>query len=280
MNKIIFILILILILLKLYFKRVEHFIECDDIVFIITRYIKDETTNKYWYNCYSSIRKVYPNVKIIIIDDNSPYKNTNIDNKLVNCKIIKSEYPQRGELLPYYYFHKYKYAKKAIILHDSVFINREIDINNVNTYKFLWNFRHQHFDPDRDAYNIISKLNDSKLNSFYKDHTKWNGCFGSMSIITWNFLDKINTKYNFFDTMLSNIKNRHDRICFEQIFGCICTYIDKRRDTVFGDIHEWRHSIQNKGCKLQSNWHIRYDEYNKCNNIFNKEPIMKVWTGR
>ena len=45
-----------------------------DIGFIILRYVNSELTNKYWINCYNSIRKYYPENTILIIDDNSDYQ--------------------------------------------------------------------------------------------------------------------------------------------------------------------------------------------------------------
>ena len=74
--------------------------------FIITRHVNSETTNKYWNNCVRCIRRFYPCRKIVIIDDNSnkefliPFAN------YTNVEIVESEFPGRGELLPYYYFLK------------------------------------------------------------------------------------------------------------------------------------------------------------------------------
>ena len=78
-----------------------------NLVFIIIRHVNSESSNLYWKHSYSSIRQFYPTTSIIIIDDNSPFKKFGSIN-LSNCEIINSEYPQRGELLPYYYFHKLK----------------------------------------------------------------------------------------------------------------------------------------------------------------------------
>ena len=71
--------------------------------FIVLRHVNNELTNKYWIYSYHCIRKFYPENFIIIIDDNSDYKYIT-DEKLYKTKIINSEFPKRGELLPYYYF--------------------------------------------------------------------------------------------------------------------------------------------------------------------------------
>ena len=83
----------------------------------------------YWKLCYDHIRKHYPNNPIMIIDDNSDSSFISLETEkdLINTTIIQSEYPGRGELLPYLYFLKLKPFTKACIIHDSVFINKKID---------------------------------------------------------------------------------------------------------------------------------------------------------
>ena len=72
-----------------------------DLGIIILRHVNNVCTNKYWINCYKCIRQYYPENKILIIDDNSNYEY--ISNEvLYKTRIIKSEYPGRGELLPYF----------------------------------------------------------------------------------------------------------------------------------------------------------------------------------
>ena len=246
-----------------------------DLVFIILRYVNSEKVDKYWKESYDCIRKFYPTTKIIIIDDNSPYP-PDESYELVNCEIIKSEFPQRGELLPYYYFHKLKPAKKAVIVHDSVFINSPLELDNIDTYKFLWEFDHK-WDSDKETAMIILRCkNKTDLIKFYADKTKWKGCFGSMSVITWDFLDKVNTHFNLFNIMIPFITNREARMCFERIFGCMCTCIDKYNRPLFGDIHNWVYLLTNN----EKGFFIRKDEYEEKKEYFKKFPIMKVWSDR
>ena len=105
--------------------------------FIIIRHINSVLTNEYWKECYTCIRKFYPNNQIIIIDDNSNDLFVNSEHFIMtNTLIIKSEYPGRAELLPYIYYLKYKWFDKAIIMHDSIFIQQYIDFST-DKYKFL-----------------------------------------------------------------------------------------------------------------------------------------------
>ena len=110
--------------------------------FIILRHVKCELTNNYWIRCYKSIRSFYPENKIIIIDDNSDYRFITVL-EMYNTEIINAEHKKHGEFLPYIYYLNNKWFENAIILHDSVFINRAINFDNDKTYKFLWFFNGQ-----------------------------------------------------------------------------------------------------------------------------------------
>ena len=94
--------------------------------FIITRHVNSQQTNEYWNHCVKLIRTYYPLRKIIIIDDNSNYNFVKSYHEYKNVKIIQSEYPGRGELLPYVYFLKNKWFENAVIIHDSLFFHKHI----------------------------------------------------------------------------------------------------------------------------------------------------------
>ena len=240
-----------------------------DFVFIMARHVNNESTDKYWKESYQHIRKSYPGKRIIIVDDNSDprYLKNNID--LYNTEIIKSEFPGRGELLPYYYFYKNKYAQKAIIIHDSVFIQDYIDFQKINDDVMpFWHSDHENDLPERER-EIIGYLDNSKeLLEFYDKKEEWNLTFGVMSVIQYQFLDKIQKKYNFFK-LLDIIKNRTDRMCLERIFGLIC--------------HKEYSKLKDKSSYFGSpnNWGYTFERYlNDIKDGVNRDPIVKVWTGR
>jgi hypothetical protein len=248
----------------------------ENVGFIIVRHVNSDITNKYWQESYTCIRKFYNN-PIMIVDDNSNKEYlSNIE--LVNCTIINSEYPGVGELLGYYYFHLLKPFEKAVVIHDSVFIKQYIDFSEIKTVKFLWSFRH---DWDEDI--LIKKLityfdSTEELQSQYNNKASWYGCFGMMSVITLDFIDKIDKKFNFFNVVLAKVSSRIDRQCCERIFACVCTLLDKelyKNCSLYNNIHEYIF------------WGFSYDNYlsicdNKsiCEQIYVKIPIIKVWTGR
>lgn len=225
--------------------------------FIILRHVNNSITNTYWIYCYDSIRKFYPENKIIIIDDNSNYEF--ITNKeLYNTTIIQSEYPGRGELLPYYYFLNNKLFDTAVIIHDSVFINKQIDFS-VDKYKFLWYFEH-YCDQIDDERKMIQLFNDKELLHFYENKYLWKGCFGAMTIITHDYLVFINNHYKI-SKLLDCVLTRYNRMSFERVIAVLLQKHEKM-EHLLGTIHEY--------CQ----WGTPFDRMDKT------LPIIKVWTGR
>lgn len=249
--------------------------------FIITRHVNSILTNKYWNRCVKLLKTFYPFTEIVIIDDNSNYQYVKSDFDYKNIHVIQSEFPKRGELLPYYYFLKYKFFNNAIIIHDSVFFHKRIAFEKLNGIDVLplWFFY-----PDRENINntkrIIQGINNSnnienKLtldnNVIGMPHDKWFGCFGVQSYINLNFLERIEQKYKI-TNMIHKINCRNDRCCLERILGCIFfTEYNKiiNQKSLFGDIMKYQ------------TWGYSYNEY--VNNLKTgkiPQSVVKVWTGR
>jgi hypothetical protein len=240
--------------------------------FIIVRHVNSERTNQLWQECYKSIRLFYDN-PIIIIDDNSDSKFlTTLE--MTNVRVIQSEYPKRGELLPYYYLLKEGWFDIAVILHDSVFIQAPIKFNEPNRY--LWHFTTHDWDNKQGEIECIRKLkNHEPLLEFYNSTEKWNGCFGVMSIITYNMIHDINMKYNFF-ILLNTILTRSDRMMIERVFAVVLAYesgLNKDNCSYFGNIQTY--------CNWGFNETYTIANYleDKANNNINL-PVVKLWLGR
>jgi len=242
--------------------------EPENIGFIILRHVNSSITNEYWKECYRCIKRFYPKNRILIIDDNSNYSFVS-NEPLDNTMVIKSEFPTRGEFLPYYYYLKTKFCETAVMLHDSVFIKKYIFFN-VNTYKMLWDFDKQSI-TDSSSFNhqvlMLGALNNQKLNSFYnkKDFNMWKGCFGCMSVIKYDYLKHIDNEYRL-AALIPYITCRNARCAFERIIGCLLQ-ISLKELSLFGSIYTY--------CK----WGLSYDEYIQ-NKYSSHLPIIKVWTGR
>lgn len=234
--------------------------------FIILRHVNSRDTDIYWKKSYESVRKFYKDNKIIIIDDNSNYEfiDSEFEKKLTNCIIVKSEYKGRGELLPYLYFLGIKHCDVCLILHDSCFMNKYIDFKT-ETFEKLWHFRHK-WNQTEDELRILKHLDNNKnLIEFYNNNDNWKGCFGAMALINYNFLEKINQKYDLFK-IVDCIKSRYNRKSFERVISILLHFEDdsKKLNGLFGDIHQY--------CP----WGVIYQERNKLQHL----PIIKIWSGR
>ncbi len=213
--------------------------------FIILRYVNSEDTNKSWIRCYESIRKFYNN-KIVIIDDNSDKKYlTSI--KLYNTVIINSEFPKRGELLPYYYYIKNKFFTRAVVLHDSMEIIKYYDfmnITNYHNYTRLFSFPNNSYQIDIEYFNEMSTYI-KHGQTLYKYHiTNKNnliGCFGVCYVIDYDFLQNIENKYNI-TNLVNFIDSRRKRMNLERFLSCLFEF--HRAKTfitpidIFGNIHK------------------------------------------
>ena len=254
--------------------------------FIITRHVNSHTTNKYWNQCVKLIRTYYPFKQIIIIDDNSNQNFVSADCDYQNIQIIQSEYPKRGELLPYIYFLKHKWFDNAVIMHDSVFIHKRIPFE-LFTYPVLplW---HHNYDKEN-LHNLLRICSNLKNNSFLKqklhngtnsdisilgmqNNDNFNLCFGVQAYINLHFLEMLENKYNI-TNMTSVIKNRTDRCSLERIMGLLfCQEYPKlkQKGSIFGNIHHHHQAF-------------KYTYNNYLQDFNNKKacrPFVKVWTGR
>lgn len=248
--------------------------------FIITRHVNSEKTNKYWNQCIKLIRTFYSDNKIVVIDDNSNPIFLKQEHNYTNVIYIQSEYPGRGELLPYIYYLKYKWFPSAVIIHDSLFIHSKIRFELFNTPILpLW---HHKYDKEN-LYNILriakNLTNNSTIikklstnDNILGLNNELNLCFGCQSYIKLNFLVFIDKKYRILN-LVYVVRNRKDRCSLERVFGAIfCQEYPKllKIKSLFGDIlTKYRNNLYN------------FDEY-MYDLKFNKlrYPFIKVWTGR
>ena len=236
--------------------------------FIVLIHVNSPKTNLYWNHCVQCIQRLYPFVKLVIIDDNSNpifLKNECNTNEII---IVHSEFKGRGEILPYYYLLKHKWFDNAVIIHDSVFINKRIlfEVFCGQPVVPLWSFdaNNEHMTTVKrlashlnNNQHMLHLLSDTGLPSMQK---KWTGCFGAMCFINTEYLLFINAKYNLVN-LVHHIKSREDRCALERVLGIIFSC----KTSIFGDI--FKYGI----------WGLTYDEY------MNKKvarPVIKVFTGR
>lgn len=242
-----------------------------DFGIIFTRHVNSVSTDRYWKETIRCIREHYPDQLIVLIDDNSKPEFLTEENT-VNIIYIQSEYPGTGELLPYFYFYKYRFFKRALIIHDSVFLQSPPsleEIRQIQTVQFLWTIPHW-YNCEEDIFSMIQYLiNPSGLIHFYRDK-KWTGCFGAQSIIHYDFLEKIE-QFELFE-LLYHIKTRENRMSLERIFGMLCHILDPnlhKKPSLYGNICDY------------NIWGYTFDRYieDKKTNL-PPYPMLKVWTSR
>ncbi len=251
--------------------------------FIVLRHVRCENTNKYWNECIRCIRNIYPTNHILIIDDASDKKYIISDADIDvsnNCTVIDSEFPKRGEILPYYYYYKIRHSNKVIMLHDSMFLQSNItsDIYNVKSFSYLWHFDNRcKGGRNNNFYSAVNLLNNANEIHNYFDDINWNGCFGGMVVITLDTLDTIVKHYDIFK-MLDIIVTRQDRENFERIIALIFYKYNEKFEqnepninniSLYGSIHSHPHAF-----------YLTYDGYKTLYSGINNYPIIKIWSGR
>jgi hypothetical protein len=197
----------------------------------------------------------------MIIDDSSTDFLTE-DIMLTNCSVIyDKKYPGRAELLPYYYFHILKPFDKAVIIHDSVFLQEKMIFND-EPVQFLWDF-YKTWDIE-----IMGDI-DRLIKGNHYDTLKqicdrdYIGCFGVMSVITWDFLHQLEKKHSLF-LLLERVHERIHRCALERAFALMVTDMYPNVSSIYGPIHA---HIQ---------WGYTFFQYLQEKN----QSIVKIWTGR
>jgi len=236
--------------------------------FIIVRCVQHEKARPLWSDCCRRIRKVYPSIPIVIVDDFSdPQLLT--DATLENVRVIASEFRGSGEILGYYYLHKLRLFDKAVIMHDSMFLQRRLDLDSVRNVAFLWHFESHVCDDTANEVRMLKSLKSGdKLVELYWRKQNWFGCFGLCSVIALTFLDGLVEKHNFL-SLVHLTNNRQTRMCLERIFALLCfaeQEVCLRDCSLLGCIH--LHPL---------NWYLTYDLFQQ---IKLDLTIVKVWVGR
>lgn len=242
--------------------------------FIVLRHVMSELTNKYWNESYRTIRRFYPNEIIMIIDDNSnpEYLKTEEDIVLTNCFIVQSEFPGAAEILPYYYYLKYKLFDKAVIIHDSVFFRKWLDFDKATDKGCpIWHFHHHHCDGALDVMGLLRVMDNSdELVALYEKKQLWKGCFGAQSVVAHDFLSSLEEKHHL-TRLVPFMTDRDKRSTLERVISCLFASGNnelQKSPSMLGVIYDY---IQ---------WGIPYHVYQEQKGTILKQDLIKVWTTR
>ena len=250
-----------------------------DFVFIILRQVRNADDDELWRYSVSKILEKYPDAFIKIIDDHSPFK---IENDYHD--VLKSDLkPGTAELLPYYYFHKYKWAKRALIIQDSMLLENKLPDSDC---ELLWWFNP--VDPswniDDNIRNQIKYLRHSHALLELFESRQWVGSLGNTMIISLEFLEHLENKYQFCERLIFTLKSRTDRECLERTIPIMC--FSEKKDminhinNVNGNLHLWIHEkIMKKDPSIKHYWNeFTFSKYKKID--MSDTIISKVWVNR
>jgi hypothetical protein len=231
--------------------------------FIITRHVNSVQSNLLWIECIQQIRRFYPSTPIAIIDDASDMRFVSKHVNMRNCFLVQSEFPKRGELLPYYYLFKHKWFSKAVILHDSVFLKRRLQSFETCSVSRLWDFPALHEDRGVETTLLQTLKNNATLLKLHADD-RFRGVFGCMAVVTLEFVTMLHAKYDFF-VLLNHVSSRKHRMCLERVLGVVFT-AENVHSSLLGNILTY--------CK----WGVGFQAYK--HNLIRTGPLVKVWSGR
>jgi hypothetical protein len=229
-------------------------------------------TDKYWKESYRCIRTWYPHTPILIIDDSSNQEFLKEDIVTSKCTVIyDTTHKGSAEFLPYYYFHLLHPFDTAVIIHDSIFVQRYIDftLDDNESVRFLWAFYNIYDHTINDAIEHIFGAipSGNTLLQKYYQITNLYGCFGVMSVIKWDFLHHINNIEHIFENWLPIITTRHYRCALERCFAILLIhYSSNMKPSFYGDIYKY------------IEWGTTFEEYQL--HDWHNHPLIKVWTSR
>jgi len=236
-------------------------------VFVILRNIQQASDNDLWLSAYHSVRQFYTN-PIVIIDDNSTINTVN--GKLVNTTIIQSEYNGAGELLPYYYFQKYKWADTMIFIHDSMVLHRAFTDNELDReVVFHWHFKETNELTIKKTIALLSSITRSSEISELALSGSWIGCFGGGIIIDAAVMNILEEKYNI-SKLVMFVRTRKQREIIERILGILLSY-EKQVTSNFGDIMDYPQKFETNTLSVAIH-NVSKAGYNTA--------IIKLWRGR
>ena len=240
--------------------------------FVMIRHVCSKATDLYWKESYACIRKWYPHIPVVIVDDHSrpEYLTENI--VLTNCTVIYDQGIHKGaaEWLAYYYFHHLHPFDVAVILHDSVFLQSAVDfsLDADEPVRFLWSFPSYYDAEIREWIRaLVASLphGAAHMDRFDQPDT-WQRCFGVMSVIRWDTLDALDEREGgVLSHWASLIHSRDQRHALERAFSLL---MEPKKPALFGDIYAYLP------------WGTTFVDYLTQPERFADRPVMKVWTAR
>ena len=238
---------------------------------IILRCARNANHNRYAKESIACIRKHDQHIPIFVVDDHSTEPVNFNDAELIQSDLE----PGRGEVLPYYYLMRHRLAKRALIIHDSVFAGRcvsDVIASTNQPWTPLWHALHS-WDHvcDEEILNIISgtRLPD-EMKAMYKSKAHmWDVCFGAMGIVSLDFLCGLEHNTGIVGSSLQVLSYRNARCGFERALPiAIAVHTQSKHTSKLG-------SIAQQGPQTAFDQYLKKKESSQ-----SRFGMVKVWTGR
>lgn len=233
-----------------------------NIGFVIGRHVASPSHVNLCFRAYTSVRKFYPNNTILIVDDNSTLPDPNVyDDRTI---VIQSAIRGAGEFGIYYYYYITRPFDRGVLLHDSMVINKPLDLPDVPII-YLWHFPfHASLEQvAADVEMLLGELdNKADAEQKYRSHS-WFGMFGCGSVVTWDHLHRVASCYQLF-RLLPKVNTRLKRCAMERVLGVLFNgALDKERPSLNGNILDlpgaWvrKNPLIGYGGAMDKTWHGR-----------------------
>jgi hypothetical protein len=202
--------------------------------------VKIEKSQHEFYirRCIDSIRRLYPDVAIVILlsSETSPLVFDDIN-------IFQITNPYYGIMGCFYILDKYKCAEYAYIIHDTMVVLKELPTPE-KPVSFLYDFKEPTLSAEHYDISYKKLLSSDDYNSLFRE--KVNGCFG----VTMGIQSKIIQQTGVLE-LLTKVSNKTDGCAMERVFSFLCKKNNIEYDvlcgSIFGFMCPWNHP---EFCKL------------------------------
>lgn len=231
--------------------------------FIVATCIRTYDHMKSLEACIQSILSFYSAQQlVIIVDFTSDTSMIQQMKDLFPSVLFETDVPKvPADMLMLYFFKKHHYFDLAITLQDSMIVLEPFDVEHVSDIEYLWHFtnhrihwsvitepqtefniaNHIRVHDDLNLYCIQNLIDNHAFKEYciqiYPQKEKWSGSFGSLSLITYNSLIKLDNATGIIDLMLKMNSNRRRR-AIESIFALACQfYLKKEIHSSYDDLY-------------------------------------------
>lgn len=262
-----------------------HHGDADTPQFFISRYAANERQEKYIYRAVESIRLIYPDARITVVDDYSPAEYSYAPDGPLT-RVVSNPYPRSGEMgtLRAAWSSVDSEDSAVVTMHDGMVLRSPIGLEEDEEMKFLWHFDRYFAMHLPETLRLLSHLAMPTNDLFCVTHgfttgfnKTWRGCFGMSLIARKRALDRLHQGSRIFGhEFMSAVNTRSSRQGAERVVGLLAHAFAKGAGggmipsacgCIFDHPSPW--STHTADMSLGELLAVKYDK-----------PFLKTWSGR